>query len=76
MIAIRMALVAGVLAAFALAGAGCGTLPNRAWCTNLTELTGADCAYDTYQQCMAAISGVSSGNCTQNPRYRETRPRA
>jgi len=62
--------VAAMLAAFGFTGSGCGTLPQRAWCSNLTELAGNDCSFDTFQQCMASVSGLSGGNCTENPRYR------
>ena len=68
--------VAAALAAFGFTGSGCGTLPQRAWCSNLTELTGNDCSFDTYRQCMTTISGLSGGNCTENPRYRAAATRA
>ncbi len=68
--------ITAALAAFGLTGSGCSMLPERAWCSNLTELTGRDCTYDTFQQCMASISGLSGGNCTENPRFRANRPRA
>ena len=67
--------VAAVAVAFGLTGSGCGTLPERAWCSNLTELTGRDCGYDTFQRCMASVSGLSGGNCTENPRFRGAKPR-
>ncbi len=73
MIGIRMVLVAGAMAAFGLAGSGCGTLPQRVWCANLTELTGSDCSYATFRQCRASISGLSGGTCSENPRYRGSR---
>ena len=60
---------ATMLAAIGLTTSGCSTLPQRAWCSNLTELTGNDCSFDTYEQCMASVRGLSGGNCTQNPRY-------
>ena len=63
------------LTIFGLSGSGCSTFPERAWCSNLTELAGRDCTYDTFQQCMATISGLSGGNCTQNPRARAVTPR-
>ena len=67
--------VAGALLAFGLTGSGCGTLPQRAWCANTTELTGNDCSYDTFQQCRNSIAGLSGGTCSENPRYRATRSR-
>jgi len=67
--------IAALAAVLGLTGSGCSTLPERAWCSNLTELAGRDCTYDSYQQCMASVAGLSGGNCTQNPRFRENRPR-
>jgi hypothetical protein len=60
---------ATLLAMIGLSASGCSTLPQRAWCSNLTELTGNDCSFDTFEQCMASVKGLGSGNCTQNPRY-------
>ena len=65
--------VAAIGLAFGLTAAGCSTLPERAWCSNTGELTGRDCGFDTYRQCMASLSGLSGGNCTENPRYRGER---
>lgn len=61
--------------AVALGGTACSTPPSRAWCTNATGVGGADCAYDTFEQCRAAISGLSGGTCTENPRWRTSDPR-
>lgn len=39
------------------------------WCVTLSHFGGTlDCAYHTFEQCMAAASGVSHG-CTANPWY-------
>jgi hypothetical protein len=67
--------IAAALVAFGFTGSDCSTLPERAWCSNLTELAGRDCTYDTFEQCMASVAGLSSGNCTENPRSRASRPR-
>jgi hypothetical protein len=67
----RMVVVFAPLAiAIALSGTACSTPPSRAWCTNATSVGGADCAYDTFEQCRTAISGLSGGTCTQNPRWK------
>jgi hypothetical protein len=68
-------MVGTVLAVFALAGSGCASAPSRPWCSNLPDIMGADCSYETFQQCMRTVSGLSGGNCTENPRWQGDRAR-
>jgi hypothetical protein len=43
------------------------------WCTDLLEGAGYDCAFYSFQQCMATASGVTN-YCTPNPLYVPLRP--
>jgi hypothetical protein len=47
------------------------------WCADLSVLDGAtlECAYFTFEQCMARASGISN-HCSVNPWYVPERPRA
>jgi hypothetical protein len=41
---------------------------NLPWCARYYDSNALSCAFISYQQCMASISGVG-GLCTQNYRY-------
>jgi hypothetical protein len=72
----RHLLFAGALAMAALAQAG-STAQAREypWCARYGWTT-YNCGFDTYNQCLATISGVG-GYCERNPRFAsdEQRPR-
>jgi hypothetical protein len=70
----RPVLFAGALAMAALAQAG-STAQAREypWCARYGWTT-YNCGFDTYNQCLATISGVG-GYCERNPRFDEQRPR-
>jgi hypothetical protein len=72
----RHVLIAGALIVAALALAG-STAQAREypWCARYGWTT-YNCGFDTYNQCLATISGVG-GYCERNPRFAndEQRPR-
>lgn len=40
---------------------------NRAWCAKYADYGGiTSCAFDTYRQCLATLSGIG-GSCVENP---------
>jgi hypothetical protein len=62
------ALVLGAVLAFAAADANNGLKAQNeaAWCA--ADPDAVSCGYYTYQQCMAAISGIG-GYCHRNPKF-------
>jgi len=42
------------------------------WCMIYQDMTGATaCYYDSYDQCRVSAAGGNTGQCLQNPAYRE-----
>ena len=65
------AMVLVTLAAATLLGTSSGLAQNARWCIELpADMGGTDCMYNTYEQCMAARSGIG-GFCFRNPLYEE-----
>jgi Protein of unknown function (DUF3551) len=71
----RHVLFAGALAVAALVQTG-STAQAREypWCARYGWTT-YNCGFDTYNQCLATISGVG-GRCEPNPRFVAAEPRA
>jgi hypothetical protein len=62
--ALSLVVAGAAVLVIALALNACGTLPSRAWCANINDGR-IDCAYDTFEQCQAMVSGLG-GACTEN----------
>lgn len=60
----RLILSAAAVATFLALGAGPSLSKDYPFCRK-TEAGPGDCRYDTYEQCLAAVSGTSS-YCQQN----------
>lgn len=41
--------------------------PSYPWCARYST-SGGECSFDTYDQCMATLSGIG-GSCVDNPGY-------
>ncbi len=63
-----VAAVAAIAALALLVPREAGARPELRWCTAIWVDGGAlECHYDSFRQCLAAVSGVG-GHCVQNPR--------
>jgi hypothetical protein len=56
-------------AALCVSPSHAGQIQDYAWCLPRSDSGGIECMYSTYQQCVAAASGLGGGGCSQNPRF-------
>jgi Protein of unknown function (DUF3551) len=54
-------------AALCVSPSHAGQAQDYAWCSPQNEGGSLQCMYSTYQQCIAAVSGLGGGGCAQNP---------
>jgi hypothetical protein len=57
------------LSALFVSSAHAGPAPTYAWCSPRDGDGNSDCMYSTYQQCVAAASGLGGGGCSPNPQF-------
>ena len=73
----QFSLLLGAIAAGAGLITACSrTRTSMPWCANWAYTGSLECAFNSFEQCMASISGMG-GYCIRNPRYSadETGPR-